>query len=82
MFWRKSQRDADREALMEAMRLVVGAVEKHLEAIKEQNALMAGYFEFLQADGAPESRVMRDEDEFQLEVERMKRARVWQGEES
>jgi hypothetical protein len=82
MFYTRKDREKDREAFLEAIRLITGTMERQLEVVRTQLAAHGDYMRMLSGGEAPMSRTLRDEDEFEMEVERERAAMRWHGEES
>ena len=62
------QRELDREAMLLVVREVVSAGNSQAEVAAQQTKLMQQFFsQFLNFDGTPTSRTIRDEDEAEAE---------------
>jgi hypothetical protein len=76
------ERQRERETFLEAIRLITEGQQKQVDLMLAQLQGIQTYLNFLYANGEPTSRVMRDEDEWSMEVDRARQAARWQGEES
>lgn len=67
------QRELDRAAMLEVVREILHGANQQASVAAEQTKLMQQFFaQFLNYEGAPESRTLRDEDEFEAEQLRWK----------
>ena len=78
MWGRKPKEDP----LVELVKAVLRGQERQLAIMEQQMEGMRMLMGFWTPDGQPESRTLRDEDEFNMEMERVKANMRWQGEES
>jgi len=63
------QRELDREAMLVVVREVLQGANAQAAVAAEQTKLMQQFFaQFLNFEGSPESRTIRDEDEYQAEM--------------
>lgn len=82
IFYTRKDRDRDREMFLEAIRAIASPLEKQLDIMREQLRVQGDFMRMLTTDEAPVSRTLRDEDEFQMELDREKAVMRWHGEES
>jgi hypothetical protein len=79
-----AEREKDRQAHLEAIRAITDVVQQQLQAVAQMVSHAQAYTDFLYTSGVPESRTVRDEDEFEAEMERKRVEAVmrFHGEES
>lgn len=70
------EKKAERELMLELVREVTSTVKAQTAALEKQAAAYERHLSMFDVTDAPEGHTIRDEDEFNMEVERAKAAAV------